>query len=589
MIKLDTRQDLIKEYVNFFKKKSHKHIPSSSLIPEHDPTVLFTTAGMHPLVPYLLGQKHPLGKRLVSVQKCLRTDDIDEVGDSYHHTFFEMLGNWSLGDYFKKESIKMSFEFLTQTLKLPKENLAVSVFKGDKDSSKDNETAEIWLSLGIPKERIAFLPKKNNWWPTPKPNQTGPCGPDTEIFFWRSSENAPKKFNPDDDNWVEIWNNVFIQYNKTSSGYNSLKQKDVDTGMGVERTLAILQNLDDDYLTSCFLPIIKNIENLSNKTYEKNKRKMRILADHIKAAVFILGDEHAIKPSNIGQGYILRRLIRRAIRYGKILGMKEDFLPELAKSVFPIYPDYQELHKNHKFILEQLKLEEEKFVKTLEKGLKKFNKMANDKIITGKEAFLLFQSYGFPIEMTTELAEEKGIKIDLEEYNKEFKHHQDISRASQNVFKSGLANDSEETKKLHTATHILNESLRKILGKNIKQKGSNITPERLRFDFNFPRKLTPEELKKIESLVNEKIDAALPITREEIPLEQAISSGAQAEFGTKYPELVSVYTIGSGKNQFSREICTGPHVLNTKELGKFKIIKESSVAAGIRRIKAILE
>ncbi|MDP1696161.1 MAG: alanine--tRNA ligase [archaeon] len=586
-MKFKTRQDLIKDYIQFFKKKKHYEIPSSSLIPHNDPTVLFTTAGMHPLVPYLLGQKHPLGKRLVNVQKCLRTDDIDEVGDSFHHTFFEMLGNWSLGDYFKEDAIRFSFEFLTEILNIKKDKLAVSIFEGDKDSKKDIESEKIWLSLGIKKERIASLPKKNNWWGPA--GETGPCGPDSEMFIYKGKK-TPKKFNPDDDSWVEIWNDVFMQYNKTRSGFEHLAQKNVDTGMGVERTLAVLNNIDDNYLTSCFLPIIKEIESLSSKKYKKNEKEMRIIADHIKAAVFILGDEHAIKPSNIGQGYVLRRLIRRAIRYGKILGIQSPFTSKIAKSVLPIYPDYQELHRNHKFIMTQLDDEENKFIETLEKGIKEFNLLSEDKILTGKDAFLLFQSYGFPIEMTQELALEKGIKIDLEEYNEEFRRHQDLSRtASQGMFKSGLADDSETTKKLHTATHLLNESLRKIFGSEVKQKGSNITPERLRFDFNFPRKLTPEEIKKVESLVNEKIKASLSIVRSEILLQDAIKSGAQAEFGTKYPELVSVYTIGEGKNQFSKEICTGPHTNNTSELGKFKIIKEESVAAGVRRIKAILE
>jgi alanyl-tRNA synthetase len=710
-----TRQELINAYIQFFQKHKHREIPSSSLIPTNDPTVLFTTAGMHPLVPYLLGQKHPLGKRIVNVQKCIRTNDIEEVGNTTHHTFFEMLGNWSFGDYFKKEAIEFSFEFLTKTLKIPLNKLAVTCFAGDKDAPKDEEAANAWKALGIPKERIAFLPKNNNWWGPA--GESGPCGPDTEMFFYKSKK-APKKFNPDDENWVEIWNDVFMQYVKDkrlilvdgmhclydkdfklnkellelinslnthsilvvnnfrekgsnlvksqspgrdtnweafsleekgikkdnqeyfkillkkfnlvpkeimyfdhdknniqtaeklgilSNHYTDIKstkkfiednlfafiqakQKNVDTGMGVERTLSMLNSLDDDYQTSLFQPIITEIEKLSGKKYGKKKsdtRAMRIIADHIKASTFILGDEKAIKPSNIGQGYVLRRLIRRAIRYSKLLGIKENFTAKVAKSVLPIYPDYQELHRNHKFITEQLDEEEARFSQTLEKGMKKFSEIATDKLISGKEAFLLFQSYGFPIEMTQELADEKGIKIDLDEYNEEFKRHQEISRtAAAGAFKSGLADDSEMTRKLHTATHLLNESLRQVLkDKNIKQRGSNITPERLRFDFSFPRKLASDELKKIESLVNEKIKQSLPVTMEEIPLSDAIKGGAQAEFGAKYPELVSVYSIGD----FSKEICTGPHVNNTKQLGKFKIIREESVAAGIRRIKAVLE
>ena len=601
-----TRQDMIKAYLDFFKKKEHKIIPSSSLIPENDPTVLFTTAGMHPLVPFLLGQKHPLGNKLCSVQKCIRTQDIDEVGDSCHHTFFEMLGNWSLGDYTKKEAIEFSFEFLTKVLKLPIESLAITCFEGDRDAPKDEEAQKVWLSLGIPKERIAFLPKKDNWWGPA--GETGPCGPDSEMFFWRSSKPAPKKFNPEDKNWVEIWNDVFMQYNKNKEGkHEQAKQKNIDTGMGVERTLAVLNSLQDSYQTTIFQPIIKEIEKLSKKNYQKegeasgklgslskeSTRAMRIIADHIRASTFILGDERGIAPSNIGQGYVLRRLIRRAIRYAKLIGIEERFCSKLAKIIIKEYSDYQELERNHKFITEELDKEEEKFHQTLEKGMKKFEELSKDKLISGKEAFLLFQSYGFPIEMTEELAEEKGLKIDLEEYNSEFKRHQDLSRTtSAGSFKSGLADDSSTVRKLHTATHLLNEALRKTLSKDIAQKGSNITPERLRFDFNFPRKLTEEEIKKLEQFVNDKIKASLEVKREEIPLKDAISSGAQAEFGAKYPELVSVYTIldKNEKSGFSsKEICTGPHVQNTSELGSFKIIKEESVASGIRRIKAIVD
>src|SRR3989338_5373601 len=595
-MQIKTRQELIKAYVEFFKSKKHHHIPSSSLIPENDPTVLFTTAGMHPLVPYLLGQKYPLGNRLVDVQKCIRTQDIDEVGDSIHHTFFEMLGNWSLGDYFKEDAIKFTFEFHTKILGIPLERYAVSVFEGNSDSPKDEESANVWMSLGIPKEKIAFLPKKDNW--LGPVGLTGPCGPDTEMFYWSDSSKAPKKFDPSNKGWVEIGNNVFMQYIKDEKeDYHLAKQKNVDFGGGVERKLAILNGLEDNYLSSIFQPIIKEIENLSKKKYnqdEQTTKAMRIIADHIRAAVFILGDIRAIKPSNVGQGYVLRRLIRRAIRYGRILGIS-NFTPNVAKSILPVYPDYQELHQNHKFITAQLEEEENKFNATLEKGLKKFNEVAQDlkSIIPGKEAFLLFQSYGFPIEMTQELAEEKSLQVDLEEYNKEFEKHQDLSRtASAGVFKSGLADDSQAVRKLHTATHLLNEALRQTLDKDIKQKGSNITSERLRFDFNFPRKLTEEEIKKIESWVNEKIKASLPVKREEIPLEEALSSGAQSEFGAKYPELVSIYTIEDKTNQngwCSKEICTGPHVANTNELGHFKILKEESSAAGIRRIKAVVE
>lgn len=590
--KIKTRQELINSYVEFFKKQNHKHIPSSSLIPENDPTVLFTTAGMHPLVPFLLGQKHPLGKRLVDVQKCIRTQDIDEVGDSSHNTFFEMLGNWSLGDYFKEEAIKYTFEFHTKFLNIPIEKYAVTVFAGNNHAPKDEESVKIWKSLGIKDDRIAFL--EDNWWGPA--GETGPCGPDTEMFFY-TGKKAPKKYDPSDSNWVEIGNDVIMQYVKDIGGnYSLAKQKNIDFGGGVERTLAALNGLDDVYQTTIFQPIIKEIELISKKKYGKNKddtRAMRIVADHVRAATFILGDERAVKPSNIGQGYVLRRLIRRAIRYGKLLGIKDFFTSKIARSVLPVYPDYQELHRNHKFIIEQLDEEEQRFNQTLEKGIKEFAKLGKEGIITGREAFLLFQSYGFPIEFTEELAEEKNIKVDLDEYNQEFEKHQTLSRtASAGMFKSGLADNSDVVKKLHTATHLLNEALRRVLSPNVRQKGSNITPERLRFDFNFPRKLTDKEIKDIENEINSKITAKLNVRREEIPLNDAVKSGAQSEFGAKYPELVSVYTIedkSEKKGWYSKEICTGPHVNNTSELGSFKIIKEEAVASGVRRIKAIVE
>lgn len=589
-----TREQLIREYIDFFKSKKHKEIPSSSLIPENDPTVLFTTAGMHPLVPYLTGQKHPLGKRLCSVQKCIRTGDIDSIGDATHHTFFEMLGNWSLGDYWKKEAISFSFEFLTKILKIPIEKLAVTCFKGDRDAEKDEESAKIWKELGIQKERIAFLGKEDNWWgPAGK---TGPCGPDTEMFYY-TGKDAPKTFDPQDKAWVEIWNDVFMQYNKTEDGkYQPLKQKNVDTGMGVERTLAILNGLDDNYLTGLWYPIIKEIEALSKKKYEKHYRKdMRILADHIRAATLVMGDDKALKPSNTEHGYVLRRLIRRAIRYANNLGIQNNFTAKLARVIMDLYKEsYPEIKKNKNFILAQLDEEENKFRKTLESGIKEFEKVSkNKKAISGKEAFLLYQSYGFPIELTEELAQEKRIKVEMEEYTKEFEKHQQLSRTqSAGMFKSGLADNSEQTTRLHTATHLLNEALRKVLGNEVKQRGSNITPERLRFDFNFPRKLTEEEIKKIENLVNVKIKEGLDVIRTEESLQAALKSGAQAEFGHKYPEKVSVYTILDKKEKsgfFSKEICTGPHVKNTKEIKRFKITKEESSAAGIRRIKAVLE
>ncbi|MBU0760626.1 MAG: alanine--tRNA ligase [Nanoarchaeota archaeon] len=593
MVKIKTRWELIKAYVEFFKSKKHHEIPSASLIPENDPTVLFTTAGMHPLVSYLQGQRHPYGRRLVNAQKCIRTGDIDEVGNETHHTFFEMLGNWSLGDYWKKDAIEFSFEFLTRVLEIPVERLAVSCFAGDETAPRDGESAEIWKSLGIPEERIVFLSKSENWWGPA--GETGPCGPDTEMFYWIGPEEVlPEKFDSEDKNWVEIWNDVFMQYNRTKEGrYESLSQKNVDTGMGVERTIAVLLGLDDNYKTPMFWPIIEEIELLSGKKYEDNKKEFRIIADHIKAAVFILGDERGVNPSNLGQGYVLRRLIRRAIRYGKILGIEGDFTVNVAKTVLPIYPDYQELHRNHKFIYAELEEEEKRFRQTLEKGLKMFEKVAKDEIISGREAFLLFQSFGFPIEMTVELANERGAKVDLEEYNEEFKKHQDLSRTSSaGQFKSGLADDSEQTKKLHTATHLLVEALKRVLNADVKQKGSNITPARSRFDFSFERKLTDEERQAVEDLVNEKISRGLEVKREEVPLQEAFEAGAQGEFGAKYPDVVSVYTVvepDEEKGYFSKEICTGPHVRNTKDIGKFKILKEESVSAGVRRVKSVVE
>ncbi len=568
-----TRKELIKKYIEFFKSKKHKEIPNASLIPENDPTVLFTTAGMHPIVPYLLGQKHPLGKRLCNIQRCIRTGDIECVGDKTHHTFFEMLGNWSLGDYFKKEAIEYSFEFLTKKLKIPKEKLFVTCFKGDKDSPKDIESAKIWKTLGI--KKIKFLGKKDNWWgPAGK---TGPCGPDTEMFV----------------NDLEIWNDVFMQYNKKTNGkYEQLKQRNVDTGMGVERTLAILNNLNDNYLTEVFLPIIKKIEKLSGKKYKGNERVMRIIADHIKASVFILAED--ITPSNTEQGYVLRRLIRRAIFYGKKLGISinKDITTPLTKEIIKIYPNYVNLKKKQKFIIDELNKEEDKFEKTLEKGMKELKKMsfeiAINKKISGKKTFLLYQSYGFPIELTKELALSKwGADVDEKRFEKEFKKHQKLSRtASAGKFKSGLADQSEKTTKLHTATHLLLKALQIVLkDPNIIQKGSNITPERLRFDFSFTRKLTKEELKEIEDLVNAQIQNSCEVIREEMSPKQAKKKGAIGVFEKKYGEKVSVYSIGN----FSKEICAGPHVKNTCELGKFKIIKESSSSSGIRRIKAILE
>lgn len=586
-------KELKQKYFEFFREKQHKLISSASLMPEHDPTVLFTTAGMHPLVPYIMGQPHPSGKRLVDVQKCIRTGDIELVGDPSHLTFFEMLGNWSLGDYWKKEAISWSFEFLTSKkwLGLDKNNLYVTVFAGDKDAPKDDETARIWLSLGIPEERIFYLPKKDNWWGPA--GATGPCGPDTEMFIGTGKEKCGKECKPGCScgKYFEVWNDVFMQYNKTQDGkYIPLKQKTVDTGMGVERTTAMLQNKKNVYETESFAPIIKKIKELAKieSPDKKQELSIRIIADHVRASTFILGDDLGVSPSNLDQGYILRRFIRRSIRHGKLLGIEKEFLSELAGIVITINKaGYIELEKNKSFILDELKKEDEKFRATLEKGLRQFEKMSNDKKISGDEAFFLFQSYGFPLEMTEELAQEKNIEVDKAGFEKEFKKHQELSRVgAEKKFKGGLADSGEATTKLHTATHLLNQALREVLGKkDIFQKGSNITQDRLRFDFNFGRKLTQEEVQKVEDWVNERIKEKLGIVMEEMAVEKAKKKGAQGVFESKYGEKVFVYTIGNK----SIEICGGPHVKNTEELGHFKIKKEESSAAGVRRIKAVLE
>ncbi len=583
---------LKKLYIEFFKKNGHKEIPNAPLIPENDPTVLFTTAGMHPLVPFLLGQPHPLGKRLVDVQKCLRTDDIAEIGDDFHLTFFEMLGNWSLGDYFKKEAIEWSWEFLTDEkwLGLDKNRFYISVFAGDKDSPRDEESARIWMSVGVPKDRIFYLPKKDNWWGPA--GTTGPCGPDTEMFYDSGKGPCSKDCKPGCScgKYFEIWNDVFMQYDKTVEGkYELLAQKNVDTGMGLERTIAALNGKKSVYEIETFEPVVKKIKEISRiKTPdEKEEKSIRIIADHIKASTFILAEN--VEPSNVDHGYVLRRLTRRAIRHGKLIGIEKEFLGDLAGIVIDIYEKiYPHLSKNKKFILDQLKKEELKFRKTLELGLKKFEQIAaQTNKIDGKSAFLLFQSFGFPIEITKDLGKEAGVEVDEKGFEEEYKRHQEISRVgAEKKFKGGLSDASEPTTKLHTATHLLNEALRRVLKKeDIVQKGSNITPERLRFDFNFDRKLTEKEIKDVEKLVNEQIKRALPVKREEMTVEEAKKKGAQAVFGHKYGETVSVYIVGD----FSIEICGGPHVKNTSELGKFKIIKEENIAAGIRRIKAILE
>lgn len=588
-----TREQLIQKYIDFFKSKKHLEITNAPLIPENDPTVLFTTAGMHPLVPYLMGEDHPSGNRLVNVQKCIRTVDIDNVGDATHHTLFEMLGNWSLGDYFKKEAIEFSWEFLTSEkwLGLDKNRLAVSVFAGNDKASLDEESLNIWKNLGINKKRIAEL--KDNWWGPA--GQTGPCGPDTEMFYWVGDvNNIPESFNDDNDQWVEIWNNVFLQYNKVSEKeFQTLKQKNVDTGLGLDRVLAIVNNLDDNYNTELFQPLISEIQKLSGIKYDKSSLatcSMRIIADHIRASVFIVAEY--VSPSNLDQGYVLRKLLRRAIRHGKLLGIQEnvDLIKKLSKVVIGQYKKfYPRLSKNESRILQELGAEEVQFEKTLDKGLKEFNKLSLDQKISGKEAFKLFSTYGFPAEMIKEMCVEKKVKFEESAFNQEMKKHQELSRtASSGKFKGGLADASEISKKYHTATHLLQAALRKVLGDQVQQRGSNINSERMRFDFSYSEKMTSEQIREVEDLVNEIIARELQVTCEITDVKNAKQAGAIGLFTDKYGDMVKVYSIGQSDRLFSLEVCGGPHVDNTRELGKLKIIKESSISAGIRRIKAKL-
>lgn len=572
-------------YIDFFVSKGHKLIPSAPVVPENDPSVLFNTAGMQPLIPYLMGQPHPYGTRLVDYQKCIRTNDLDSIGDKTHHTFFEMLGNWSLGDYFKEESISYSFEFLTKVLNIPVNKLAVTVFKGDEEIPKDIESATIWQNLGI--NKIAYLGRDDNFWIA---GESGPCGPDTEIFYFRSDEEVPDTFDPNDDRWVEIWNNVFMQYYKDNNGITDLPKKNVDTGMGLERVTAILEGVNDNYLSSVWIDVIKKIEEISNLKYAENEKSMRIIADHIRTSVFILGDDAMIKPSNTDQGYILRRLIRRAIRHARNLNItNENWEIILANMIIDKYKKYySELEKNKNIILEELTKEKNKFNKTLEKGLKEFEKIINntDEILNKDLAFKLYDTYGFPIELTVELAKERNILVDVDGFKEKFKAHQELSRTSSSgKFKGGLAGDSEKEIKYHTATHLLNAALKIVVDKNVHQKGSNITAERMRFDFSCDHKLTDEEKLKVEELVNKWISEKIDVTVKEMSKEEAIKSGAECMFIDKYPDMVTVYSIG----EISKELCGGPHVKNTSELGVFKIIKEEASSAGIRRIKAILE
>ena len=582
---------LKKMYLEFFQKNGHKVIANASLIPENDPTALFISAGMHPLVPYLLGQPHPSGTKLVNIQKCLRTNDIDEVGDSFHLSFFEMLGNWSLGDYFKKESIPWSYEFLTskEWLNIDKERLSVTVFAGDDQISRDTESAKIWEGLGIPKERIFYLPKEDNWWGPV--GSTGPCGPDTEIFYDTGIEPCGSECQPGCGcgKYNEIWNNVFMEYNKTPDGkYELLEQKNVDTGMGVERTISVLQGKKNVYDTEIFTPLLNRIKDLADiqEISNEQNKSVRVIKDHTRAATFLLAD--GIVPRNVEQGYVLRRIIRGAIRHGKMMGIEEEFLSELSQTVIGMYAeDNPHLKTTEEFILTELRKEYKKFNKTLAKGLRRFNRIANKKKeIDAKDAFFLYQSFGFPIEITKELGVENNLPVDVVGFDEELKKHQKVSRASADKkFGSGLADSQKETVKLHTATHLLNEALRVVLSKDIVQRGSNITHERLRFDFNFDRKLIDQEKNDVEDVVNEQIKKAIPIKRIETTLEEAKKMAPQAVFGDKYSDKVTVYSIGV----FSSELCSGPHVENTSELGHFKIVKEQGISAGVRRIRAVLE
>ncbi|MDD2233050.1 MAG: alanine--tRNA ligase [Sphaerochaetaceae bacterium] len=592
-----TANELRKKYIDFFVSKGHAHITGASLIPENDPTVLFTTAGMHPLVPYILGAEHPAGRRLTDYQKCIRTGDIDSVGDTAHLTFFEMLGNWSLGDYFKKEAISYSYEFMTKVIGMDPSKLSVTVFAGDSEVPCDEESAKVWESLGIPRERIFFMPREDNWWGPA--GETGPCGPDTEMFI----DTGRPKCGPDCKpgchcgKYLEIWNDVLMQYQKNKDGsFSEMKRKCIDTGMGLERTTAILEGKDTVYDTELFTPIIEAIENLSGYKYRTDPEKdnsVRIIADHIKASVFILGDQKGLAPSNIGQGYILRRLIRRAVRHASKLGIQGQFMGKLAEVVLAMYKDvYPELEEHRDFIMENLSGEESKFSEALAKGEKEFEKVYEGMMkgpsrqISGRVAFRLYDTFGFPIELTEELASEKGMTVDLDGFHDAFQKHQEVSRAgASEQFKGGLADHSDQTTALHTATHLLHEALCKVLGGYVKQLGSNITAERLRFDFNHDRPMTPEEIKAVEDIVNDQIKKDLPVTCEVLTLDEAKKDGAFAQFSAKYGEQVKVYSIGD----FSKEVCGGPHVTHTGDMGHFKIVKEQSSSAGVRRIKAVLE
>ncbi|MBD3370314.1 alanine--tRNA ligase [Candidatus Fermentibacteria bacterium] len=591
--------ELKKLYIDFFVSKGHLEIPGAPLIPENDPTVLFTTAGMHPLVPFLLGERHPAGTRLVNCQKCIRTGDIDSVGDSTHLTFFEMLGNWSLGDYWKRDAIVWSYEFLTsrQWLGFDPQRLHVTLFEGDDNVPPDEESADVWRELGIPDDRIYFLGRKDNWWGPA--GRTGPCGPDTEMFVDTGAEPCGENCRPGCGcgKYFEIWNDVFMEYNKLDENrYESLKSKNIDTGMGVERTVAMLQGAGSIYEIPVFrdvFGVVRKLAGIGGSPDGGTLASMRVISDHVRTTVHVLGENLGVVPSNLGQGYVLRRLIRLAVRHGRKLGIEEPFIHEVGRRVIESESeDYPELRENREHVLSELRREEERFNKTLRDGLREFEKMLPDllsssgSVVPGETAFRLYDTYGFPIEFTRDLAAEHDLEVDMDGYRKAFDRHRELSRkGADKTFDGGLADHSEQVRKLHTATHLLHQALREVLGEHVEQRGSNITPERLRFDFSHPRKMTGEEKARVEQLVNEIIDRDLPICCEEMSLKEALDRGAIGLFKDKYGDRVKVYNVGD----FSCEICGGPHVERTGELGHFRIRSEKSSSRGIRRIKAVLE
>ncbi len=599
MSKSLTGDELRNLFLAFFRERGHALISGASLIPQNDPTVLFTTAGMHPLVPYLLGEPHPAGRRLCNVQKCIRTGDIDSVGDGSHLTMFEMLGNWSLGDYFKEEANYWSFEFLTssQYLGFRPDELFITVFEGNDRTPPDRESFDIWKKLGVPESHIFFLPMEDNWWgPAGK---TGPCGPDSEMFIDVGKPACGPGCRPGCScgKYFEIWNNVFMQYNKQADGsFAPLDQRNVDTGMGVERTAAMLQGKASVYETELFAPIMEAIAAQTRKSPAENpseSREFRVIADHLRSAVFILGDEQGILPGNLGQGYVLRRLIRRCIRHGRKIGLADGFCRPVAQKVIEGYAAaYPELEKNRERILSELPAEEQRFEKTLSQGLQELEKTLgrmkehNQSVLSGRVAFRLYDTYGFPLEITEEICSEQGISIEREGFGKAFTKHQEVSKqGSDKVFKGGLADHSETTSRLHTATHLLHRALRIVLGEHVQQKGSNITPERLRFDFSHPEKMTPEQVQKVEQIVNEQIAKNLPVTMAVMSLDEAKQANATALFTAKYGEQVKVFSVGD----FTKEVCGGPHAKSSGELGVFRIKKEEASSAGVRRIRAVLE